>query len=761
MSWSRALVKRIPNGLLIHSERPWAQSLQLKTQDPLHIYFQSIKPLIIQNTSYNSGAHEIIPTSLQLNIQGETITRIYQLQSDRSYLNIESVEIPKMLTVKSNKPTVLMVADTHEWCFDRIAQQIKRWHSHQYDFTIDYISDKPNYRQKYGSHEFDVVLKIWYGAHHIDPFKIYSKAHKIVCVRDYDRWINPGRHQDLLRYNLSVANVVLPGCTETRLQLRKVFPDLIPRIIMAEAHGGVDHNKFEVTPYIPHDKLRVGWVGNANVKCKRVPELKAILKSCDFVELVLQTTDNRCSFDQMKQFYENIDLIACYSETEGTPNPILEASCCGRAWISTSVGIVPHMYHELGAEHRRPGWIANTPEEWIDTLKYIHTHRHEMAERGKYGRQYVEQYYTWQAQSGLFAKHLKAPIPILCASTQYAGYGGAATNTYGLIKMLRSVGHPVVGVFFHETIHVNYDPENLGGIFIHTKNHDRNVIRQQVLSYLGCTPALSFAKNYLAPVYCKKIFDIPTIYSITGINHMSMRYKSLSAQQVLDPSFVIREKIDEEIECVNISDLMIANSFLSLQLFRKIYAQHPNLKKVYEKAVDLSTAVVDIQYDAQTPKKYDIVICCSRLDRTVKNSAFMIELAKHASLSHLKWCVIGAAAEALQSLSHVDCVGLITPEQCIDYMKQSKILIIPSRFDANPNAAHEALHVKCLPIISNNVGWYELYPTDLVCANLEQQEWINKILHVHANYEQLKHVQIPFQPNFMEEWTNIRDRLNV
>ena len=44
---------------------------------------------------------------------------------------------------------------------------------------------------------------------------------------------------------------------------------------------------------------------------------------------------------EMLDFYNDIGTLVCFSESEGTPNPILEAAACGRAVLSTKVGNFP------------------------------------------------------------------------------------------------------------------------------------------------------------------------------------------------------------------------------------------------------------------------------------------------------------------------------------------------------------------------------------------------------------------------------------
>ena len=54
---------------------------------------------------------------------------------------------------------------------------------------------------------------------------------------------------------------------------------------------------------------------------------------------------------------------------------------------------------------------------------------------------------------------------IIVSSTQYPGYGGAATNAYAIIKYLRKVGYNVAGIFFHNKLDVSAKMSVLYGKF--------------------------------------------------------------------------------------------------------------------------------------------------------------------------------------------------------------------------------------------------------------------------------------------------------
>ena len=69
-------------------------------------------------------------------------------------------------------------------------------------------------------------------------------------------------------------------------------------------------------------------------------------------------------------------------------------------------------------------------------------------------------------------------------------------------------------------------------------------------------------------------------------------------------------------------------------------------------------------------------------------------------------------------------------EKCVEYMNKCKLLLFPSLADANSNTVREAYYNKCLPLITKNIGFYELFPDFLVCKNYEIEEWSSKIQYI-------------------------------
>jgi len=70
-------------------------------------------------------------------------------------------------------------------------------------------------------------------------------------------------------------------------------------------------------------------------------------------------------------------------------------------------------------------------------------------------------------------------------------------------------------------------------------------------------------------------------------------------------------------------------------------------------------------------------------------------------------------------------------------MNKSKTLLFPSLFDANSNTVREATIHNCIPLISKNIGFYELFPAYCVCDKFDAQVWKEKLHYILVNYNVL------------------------
>jgi len=114
--------------------------------------------------------------------------------------------------------------------------------------------------------------------------------------------------------------------------------------------NGVD-TKFwvplDVTEYSP--MVVVGWVGNKDRLAKRYDYAKKMsMETRRFLDWRMVVTSKKDSGqkktpEEMREFYNSVDVYVVTSSSEGTPNPALEAMACGVPVVSPRVGNMPEV----------------------------------------------------------------------------------------------------------------------------------------------------------------------------------------------------------------------------------------------------------------------------------------------------------------------------------------------------------------------------------------------------------------------------------
>lgn len=311
---------------------------------------------------------------------------------------------------------------------------------------------------------------------------------------------------------------------------------------------------------------------------------------------------------------------------------------------------------------------------------------------------------------------------IIVASTQTPYNGGAATNSYALIKYFRRNGIKCAGIFFDDSSKLT-DPDMIGGIFRVSSNYDTNIVKNLCSNYLDGYPEIILAKNYAAPVESKKIFKgIPVVYLVTGSPQMrDMAQRNISAQKYLSSNENIKF-VPEQI-CINKSDYVFPNSLLCKQLLFKHYGQ---LSKIME-PLDTSFVTNNEMKEKKRflSRKYDIAFVCSNLGRDVKNP----DLANKI-FSYYKNCnkiLIGANSNIFKNINNTKVYGLVNNSKIMEILNDTKLLICTSYFDSSPNVIREALSCGANVLFSKNCGWSEEYPTEFVCQDIyDSKEWYDK-----------------------------------
>lgn len=114
--------------------------------------------------------------------------------------------------------------------------------------------------------------------------------------------------------------------------------------------NGVDRRIFKPTVPMKERPLKVLWVGSEHHReTKNYDKLLLPLKErlapeieCDF-RLTDPYGPNVMSQQQMADWYNTGSVYVCASNTEGTPNPAIEAAACGCVVVTTRVGNMPEL----------------------------------------------------------------------------------------------------------------------------------------------------------------------------------------------------------------------------------------------------------------------------------------------------------------------------------------------------------------------------------------------------------------------------------
>lgn len=106
--------------------------------------------------------------------------------------------------------------------------------------------------------------------------------------------------------------------------------------------NGVDETFFHrLRPRAPSPRLVVGFVGKPNPrKGRHLVEEACARAGCDF-RLVERKPRENLGAAEMREFYQDLDVLAVASDMDGTPNPALEAAACGVTIVSTRIGNMP------------------------------------------------------------------------------------------------------------------------------------------------------------------------------------------------------------------------------------------------------------------------------------------------------------------------------------------------------------------------------------------------------------------------------------
>ena len=238
------------------------------------------------------------------------------------------------------KPRILIVVDSPHWAHDRKSEALVTWLGDEFDVHKCYHADlRPE-----ALDAADLVV-VWYW--------MQLAGSPAICAaleRNSDKLVlGICSHAELEgeKGQQGIAILQQHGCAifvHNRLllaQWRRVFETRL-----YYTPNGVDLDHFRPTTRARRPgPLRIGWAGSLDNFGRDLRGFDLIEEACattrdvEFVPAIKEEVHR--SPDEMRGWYQDLDVYVCASRSEGTPNPCLEAAASGLPLVTTAVGNMP------------------------------------------------------------------------------------------------------------------------------------------------------------------------------------------------------------------------------------------------------------------------------------------------------------------------------------------------------------------------------------------------------------------------------------
>jgi hypothetical protein len=341
---------------------------------------------------------------------------------------------------------------------------------------------------------------------------------------------------------------------------------------------------------------------------------------------------------------------------------------------------------------------------------------------------------------------------ILVVSTQIPGRGGSATNAYNILKILKKYNYPVAALFLEAIDRwklEEYDPEDTGCVFrtnrwsnLTTKRgisfckREMNSIVKVINKFLGGEPELILCKNYVAPIDAKLLYNnTPIVYLISGSKSLTQsKFSYTDVSKIPYDKYIEKYRYKDEEHACEVSDYIIPNSHISKNIFKYTY---DNYSSKIHGVIDTSLLSI-VKQDIPAEKDYDIIFCSSSFGRHIKGPELGYKILSSEKLRKYKKLVVGNDNDMFSGLENIVIKPLVPNTEVIRLLLKSKIVIVPSVFEASPNICTEAFSCDCKIVSTLNVGNTEKHNPFYRVHNREDvKEWVDKIIQILTLNEKL------------------------
>lgn len=163
--------------------------------------------------------------------------------------------------------------------------------------------------------------------------------------------------------------------------------------------NGVDEAFYRRLRPRSSDKLVVGWVGKPNPRKGKVIVEEACQRAGVEFRYIERTSKNALPPDQMREFYQDIHVLAVASDMDGTPNPALEAAACECTIVSNAIGNMP----EFIAPMQNGMMVARNVESYVHAFQALAATPQRAEAMGRAARRTIETDWTWKIMAQNYA----------------------------------------------------------------------------------------------------------------------------------------------------------------------------------------------------------------------------------------------------------------------------------------------------------------------------------------------------------------------
>lgn len=294
---------------------------------------------------------------------------------------------------RRGRPKVVFFYDREGWAFHNICREAVNHLTNEFDVEIHpFWPTAPPYV------DAEVCFLMWYGSNHLFK-KVPSSCRKVTCVYDESLWTFKDSFRRQFEDAARQSNMMMGASPN----IERLLQDNVTHPVFP-CYDGINVGKFPQRPFREDfltTPLRVGWAGNSDPGAhgdnKGLHIIKEVAASMPHIDFVIQDRRGKkvwIPHDKMTDWYADLDVILCMSRHEGTPNPILEASATGRAWISTDVGIVRAMAND--STKGEPGLIISRSAHALrHAIETLNKNREKVLRMGEAGRSAIDNGWRW------------------------------------------------------------------------------------------------------------------------------------------------------------------------------------------------------------------------------------------------------------------------------------------------------------------------------------------------------------------------------